>query len=80
MQQEAYLEELACLPDASGRNFPRLLGDLQLYIDEEGLIKPGGRIGNSLYFNIGVKHFILLEKHYPITRLPIMEAYTRCQH
>lgn len=80
MKQKPYPEELAFLPDPSCTNFPRLLGDIELYLVEEGFIWQGGRIGNPLHFNMGVKHTILLAKHHSIAKLLIMDVHTRCQH
>lgn len=63
MQQQAYPEELTFLADTSDRIVPRLMCDLDLYIDEEGLIRSASRIGNTFHFNMRVIHPILLTKY-----------------
>lgn len=77
MQQQTYPEKLAFLPAGTSLGWGR---GLDLYIDEEGLIRLDGRIGNFLHFNIRVNYPILLAKHHLITRPLIMDAHVRYQH
>lgn len=44
MQQQVYPEELEFLLDPSGRTVPKLLWDLDLVIDRDGVIRSWGRI------------------------------------
>lgn len=52
MLQQLYPEEFAFLLDPSGRTFPRLVRDLDLLIDGEGLIRSGYRIVKSHHFSM----------------------------
>lgn len=57
-----------------------LVEDLDLYIDEEGLVRSDSSIRNSLHFNVRVKHRIPLAAHHPTTKPLIMDTHTRCLH
>lgn len=73
-----FAEELKLL---NGKNEvkQKTLNKLLPFIDNEGLIRVGGRLQNSM-FSYDVKHPILLAKHNPISTLIIQDSHERTLH
>ena len=55
MQAECFPKEISFLYSPGNRNIPDLVKDLNLYIDEEGVIKSKGRINKNVTHEEGVQ-------------------------
>lgn len=61
-QSESFLLELQYLQGETQASVPPLVSQLNLLIDNKGLIRSRGRLSRSLYFDYKVLNLILLEK------------------
>ena len=59
---------------------PLLVSRLNLFLDEDGLIRSKGRLGRTNYFNYDVLNPILLGRKHPFTRLVVKDAHEQCKH
>ena len=80
MQQQSFVEELAYLQHSQCHKVPDLVNDLQLFLDEEGLIRTRGRIGKTTNYEYEVINPIMLAKDHPLTALIIKDSHDRCKH
>ena len=81
MQQSSFPRELEYLQDPEGiRDVPILVNNLDLFLDDRGLIRSRGRIGKSSMFDFEVMNPILLAKDHHLTQLIIEFYHRRCQH
>ena len=68
------------LNSPGNRNIPDLVKDLDLYIDEEGVIRSKGRINKNVTHEEGVQNPILLDKSHHLTYLLIIHFHHRVKH
>ena len=83
MQKEMFTEELKFLKtpaDKRTKAVPRMVNDLNLFLDSHDLIRSKGRINKTLFFSEEVKNPLLLAKEHPLTKLIIKDAHERCKH
>ena len=77
MQKEAFSHEISYLNDPSSvESVPVLVKNLDLFLDERGIIRSRGRIGKARMFDYEVVNPILLAKNHPLTKL-IIEFYLK---
>ena len=79
MQQQCFPNELAYLHNPKGM-VPKLVRDLNLFIDKEGLIRSRGRIGKSSTHEYEVINPVLIAKDHYLTSLIINDCHLRCKH
>ena len=81
MQRSAFPQELAYLQDPSSvKPVPILVSNLNLFLDDKGLIRSRGRIGKSLRLDFEVMNPLLLAKDHHLTRLIVEFYHRRCMH
>jgi hypothetical protein len=82
MQSEAFAPEIAYLQNAnkSGKEIPAIVNQLNLFIDEEGMLRARGRISKSFYFKYDVVNPIMLGKKHGLTKLIIWDAHLAVKH
>ena len=79
MQAECFPEEIFFLNSPGNRNISDLVKDLNLYIDEEGIIRSKGIINKNVTHEEGVQNPILLGKSH-LTYLVITHLNHRVKH
>ena len=80
MQQQSFPTELAYLQSPQGKEVPELLKNLNLFLDERGIIRTKGRIGKTTTYDYEVINPVLLAKDHNLTELMIVEYHKRCKH
>ena len=80
MQAECFPKEISFLNSPGNRNIPDLVKDLNLYIDEEGVIRSKGRITKNVTHEEGAHNPILLGKSHHLTSLLIIHFHHRVKH
>ena len=82
MQSECFSTELSfLLNNPNDRNqVPCLVNQLNLFIDEFGILRSKGRISRSLLYNYDVLNPILIDKSHHLTTLIIWHFHFKCQH
>ncbi|KAJ8977627.1 hypothetical protein NQ317_010248 [Molorchus minor] len=79
VQRETFTTEIKDLLKTSSVNVKSPLLKLNPYIDEDNVIRVGGRLNKS-NFNFNKKHPIVLPKNYPFSMLSIRNEHTRLLH
>lgn len=81
-QSEAYANEIKYLsnPPACSDKVPDLVKNLNLFFDESGLLRAGGRLNKCDSLNFSVRNPILLPKISPLTNLIISDSHQKCMH
>ena len=82
VQAECFSKELEFLtqPKERDKRVPPLVNNLNLFIDEKGILRSRGRISKCLYFNFNVHNPILLPKGHKFTSLFIKYCHIKVQH
>ena len=85
MQRECFSDEIAFLVSVvenpgSDKTVPKLVRDLNLFLDDSGLIRTRGRLSRSNYYNFEILNPVLLGKHHYLTKLFIKDAHESCKH
>ena len=81
MQKSSFPRELEYLQNPEGdKAVPALVNNLNLFLDNKGLIRSRGRIGKSLMFDFEVMNPILLAKDHHFTRLIVEFYHKKCKH
>ena len=80
MQSQSFPEELAYLRDPQSKQVPNLVSNLNLFIDEFGVLRSDGRSGKCSTFEYDLINPILLDKHHDLTKLIIKDCHEKCQH
>ena len=78
-QAEAFNDELICLKNKSENPTSRVI-NLNLFLDENGLLRSRGRLEKCEYYDHNVLNPILLSKNNFITELLIMKAHCKVKH
>ena len=85
MQHEDYNKEICYLSQSSGEQTsksapPMYVSNLNLVLNQDGLLSCKGRIARADFISNSVKQPILLSKSHHFTRLLVQEAHLRCKH
>ena len=80
MQEKCFPNELVFLKDPQNKNVPALVNNLNLFLDDDGIIRTKGRISKTLVFDYEITNPILLAKNHHLTELIIIDAHKRCKH
>ena len=80
MQQQSFPTELADLQSPRGKEVPELLKNLNVFLDERGIIRTKGKEGQITTYDYEVINPILLAKDHNLTELKIVEYHKRCKH
>ena len=85
MQKESFPQELEFLrrvqeDPPSRETVPPLVSKLNLFVDDEGLIRSKGRLARSNYYDAKILNPVLLAKSHHFTVLVIRDAHFRCKH
>ena len=81
MQEEAFPLELGYLRDPkSAVDTPNLVSQLNLFLDEHGIIKSKGRIDKNIDLKYHVVNPILMLKHHHLTKLVIYFSHCQTMH
>ena len=64
----------------SSEHVPTLVKDLDLFLDDNEIVRSHGRISKSLHFSYDVCNPILLGKIHHLTRLIILNAHSQVKH
>ena len=81
-QEEYFKDELTFLHNASKNDklIPPLVRNLNLFLDDKGMIRSRGRISKCLYFSFDVHNPVLLPKESRFTQLFIIDCHVKMQH
>ena len=84
MQEEAFPLELKFLrgnkTPSESNPVPNLVQKLNLFIDEQGLLRSKGRIERSNYYNYEIINPIVMSRQHHLTTLYIRDAHHSCKH
>ena len=81
MQQSSFSKEVQYLRNPTGgKDVPTLVNNLNMFLDDKGLIRSRGRTGKSSVFDFEVMNPILLAKDHHLTKLIVEFYHRRCQH
>ena len=86
MQDEAFTEEISYLKDlkrgktSRSSAVPKLLNDLNGFLDETGVLRCKGRLSKLNIYSYAVHNPILLAKNHRLTALMIEDQHRRCKH
>ena len=80
MQAQCFPAEIKFLKDSKMNKPTDLVNNLNLFLDSDGLIRCGGRLGQSHLYDFEVIHPILLGKKHDLTKLIIDDCHRKCQH
>ena len=79
MQANRFSDEIEYLKDPKGKA-PTLVNDLDLFLDDLGLLRSAGRTGKVQIFDYDIINPIILAKDHPLTSLIVNEAHINVQH
>ena len=83
-QAEYFAKEISFLKENSNSNnnkdIPPLVLNLNLFLDEKGILRARGRISKCLYFNYDVHNPVLLPREHRYTELLINYCHLKVQH
>ena len=75
MQNESFSDELSILKDPTKGNTPLLVKNINVFMDQEVILRVDGRIANSSRYGYEILYTILLAKHHPYSDLVIDEYH-----
>ena len=80
-QEEFFQDELTFLnnPHGNDKLMPPLVTNLNLFLDNKGIIRSRGRISKCLYFSYDVHNPVLLPKESRFTQLFIIDCHMKMQ-
>ena len=79
-QATFFKEECGYLKNKTETSIPSRVGNLNLYLDDDGLLRSRTRLENCSYFCTEVKNPILLPRHSYLTELIIWYYHKKCLH
>ena len=82
-QTECFQEELNFLSNPNNpnkSNIPPLVSNLNLFLDDKGIIRSRGRISKCQYFKYEIHNPVLLPKEHRLTTLIINDSHLKMQH
>jgi len=80
-EQSKFLgNEISFLKNQRDKNVPSLVRNLNLFLDESGILRSRGRISQSIELNTEVNNPILLPRKSWLTSLIIEEVHLKCKH
>ena len=80
-QQSLYFkDELGFLAEPSAKIVPSLVKNLDLFIDDKGLLRSRGRLGRCENLSFDAQNPLLLPKQSYLTVLLVREAHESCKH
>ena len=74
------IEEEYLIAKTITKNPPKLILQLRLYMDQEGIIRSKGRFGQSTQFSYDAVNPILISGRSPLAELLITHAHRECKH
>ncbi|XP_043219934.1 uncharacterized protein LOC122380652 [Amphibalanus amphitrite] len=86
MQENAFTEEISYLQDkqenklVNSASVPKLVKELNVFIDKSGLLRCRGRLSKLNRYSYAVHNPILLDKTHRLTTLMIEDQHRRCKH
>ena len=80
MQMQSFAKEYHFLSTNQTTKPPELVKQLDLFIDQQGLIRSRGRINKSQYYDYNITNPILLAKDHSLTNLIISSIHERARH
>lgn len=81
MQKESFSKEIHFLKETpSDKVIPPLVNQLNLFLDDGGILRTRGRISRTLLYDFNVLNPIMLAKRHHLTSLMIVDFHLRCQH
>ena len=79
-QSAAFAKEIQYLENPSGSEVPKLVNQLDLFLDKHGIIRSRGRIGKTHAYEYEVVNPVLLPREGHITELIIMFYHVKVKH
>ena len=80
-QSCSFQQEIAFLKsDDKNLPIPKLISDLNLFLDDKGILRSKGRIQKCLAASYGVINPVVMHKTCPLTKLIILDAHSKCNH
>ena len=82
MQASHFASEIECLKSGgtSARPAPPLIQQLNLFLDEEGILRSRGRVEKSISLDYDAINPILCHKDSHLTKLIIRDTHEKCKH
>ena len=81
IQGESFNSEINYLQNKEKQNSsPSLVNQLDLFIDDSGILRSKGRINRTLYYDTNILNPIVLPSNHHVTRLIICDHHRKCMH
>ena len=80
MQKQIFKDEIKFLKDPKSMKTLDLVNNLNIFKDNENLLRVGGRISISQNINFDLAYPILLSKNHPLTNLIKKYSHLKCKH
>lgn len=75
-----FSKELSFLNDQSNSNPPLLVNNLNLFLDDNGIIRSRGKLDKCLQLSYDVRNPIVIPKNSHLTELIIADCHIKCKH
>ena len=80
MQRQCFEEELTFLRSPDGKQVPARVRDMNLFLDNNGILRSSGRMGKIDCLSSDVINPIVLGKSHELTKLIILDCHSRVKH
>ena len=80
MQSQCFPDELAYLQNPNNKQIPNLVSNLNLFVDDHGVLRSNGRSGKCDQYEYDLINPIILAKDHNLTRLIIEDCHVKVQH
>ena len=81
MQDESFSKEITFLTEnPNSKEIPSLVNQLNLFLDDSGILRSRGRLSKSVLYNYDVLNPIMLGKDHYLTKLIIQDFHLKCSH
>merc|ERR1712237_243200 len=80
MQRQCFEEELTFLRSPDGKQLPARVRDMNLFLDNNGILRSAGRMGKIDCLSSDVINPIVLGKSHELTKLIILDCHSRVKH
>ena len=80
MQLQAFSNEINYLSNPSATKPPDLVRNLDLFLDEQNILRSRGRINKTQYYDYNITNPILIAKDHELTKLIVMSIHNKIKH
>ena len=79
-QRKYFSSEIGYLENNHDQFIPKLVSNLNLFLDSDGLLRSKGRLDKCLQFNYDVRNPLMLPRDSFLTELIVWDNHGRCMH